>query len=59
MTEYQRLHLARLADVFGVDVSEALQLSGEALEAWIFRAEDELFERLHVELRAQKTNLLR
>jgi hypothetical protein len=59
MTEYQRLHLARLSDVFGVDVSEAYRLAGEALEAWIFKAEDDLFDRLHAELRSQKTDVLR
>lgn len=45
-TPFQTLHLARLADLFGVDVAPAQALTGEALDAWLWAAEDRLFEQL-------------
>lgn len=45
-TPFQALHLARLADLFGVDVSPAQALSGPALDAWLLEVEDRLFSDL-------------
>lgn len=50
-TPFQKLHLQRLRDEFGVDIGQAQGLHGPELEAWIFQAEDELQARLLAELR--------
>jgi TfoX/Sxy family transcriptional regulator of competence genes len=42
--------LDRLENVFGVDVSEARQLTGEALKNWVDQAEEALFQSLLVDL---------
>ena len=54
MTEHKQLVLQRLQDDFGVDVSEAEGLEGQALDSWIEASENALFEQLHSELRAQR-----
>ena len=46
MTNFQSIMLRRLSAEFDVDVNPAQGLVGAALDAWIERAEDELFERL-------------
>ena len=46
MTELQTIMLRRLSAEFDVDVTPAQGLVGADLDAWIERAEDELFERL-------------
>lgn len=46
MTNFQSIMLRRLSAEFDVDVTPAQGLVGAALDAWIERAEDELFERL-------------
>lgn len=53
MTEIQRAVLDRLRDFFGVDVMPAEKLEGSDIDAWITAKEDDLFETLHAELRAQ------
>ena len=53
MTELQTIMLRRLSAEFNVDVTPADGLTGAALQAWLYRAEDELFERLRAELAAQ------
>lgn len=54
MTEFQRIMLRRLAEGFGVDIAEASALDGAALDAWLARAEDQVFEREQASLRAQR-----
>ena len=54
MTEFQRIMLRRLAEGFGVDIAEASALDGAALDAWLARAEDQVFERAQASLRAQR-----
>ncbi len=44
-TEYQRTRLESMAKSFGLDVSEAQHLSGQALDQWLDAAEDELFAK--------------
>ena len=46
MTNFQSIMLRRLSAEFDVDVTPAHGLEGAALDAWIERAEDDLFERL-------------
>lgn len=46
MTELQTIMLRRLGLEFDVDTTPATGLEGAALDAWIERAEDDLFERL-------------
>lgn len=46
--------LATLRDSFGVDIAPAAGLHGQELAAWLERVEDEVFEREHAELRAQR-----
>lgn len=46
MTELQTIMLRRLGAEFNVDVAPAEGLTGAALDTWIERAEDALFERL-------------
>lgn len=48
MTELQTIMLRRLSAEFDVDTTPATGLEGEALDAWIERAGDDLFERLMV-----------
>lgn len=43
-TPFQTLHLARLADLFDVDLAPSEGLSGDALDAWMLDAEDRVFE---------------
>lgn len=45
-TPFQVLHLARLADEFGVDTSTADGLTGALLDEWIRCAEDDLLSQL-------------
>ena len=42
-TEYQQTRLDGLQKGFNVDVAPAQQLTGQALDAWLNAAEDELF----------------
>ena len=42
-TQYQRTRLESMAKSFGLDVSEAQHLTGQALDQWLDAAEDELF----------------
>ena len=49
-----QITLATLRDGFGVDVTPALQLHGQALANWLDQVEDQVFEREHAELRAQR-----
>ena len=44
-TEFQRIHLAGLQMGFGVDVSAALNLTGQELDTWLNSTEDELFAK--------------
>ena len=46
MTELQTIMLRRLSAEFDVDTTPATGLEGAALDAWIERAEDDLFELL-------------
>ena len=46
MNNFQTIMLRRLRAEFDVDVTPAQGLVGADLDAWIERAEDELFERL-------------
>ncbi len=46
MTELQTIMLRRLRLEFGVDTTPAQGLEGAALDAWLYQAEDDLFERL-------------
>ena len=46
MTELQTIMLRRLSAEFDVDTTPATGLEGAALDAWIERAEDDLFEKL-------------
>ena len=46
MTEFQTIMLTRLRLEFDVDTTPADGLDGAALDQWIERAEDELFEKL-------------
>lgn len=52
-----QITLATLRDSFGVDVAPALELHGQALAEWLDQAEDQVFEREHAELRAQRATL--
>lgn len=49
-TEYQIVRLAGLQVGFGVDVSEALHLTGQALNDWLNAAEDRLMAECLVDL---------
>ncbi len=53
-TEYQLVRLAGLQMGFGVDVSAALHLTGQALDQWLDAAEDRLFEAGLADLLAMK-----
>ena len=53
-TEYQRTRLESMAKSFGLDVSEAQHLSGQALDQWLDAAEDRLFEAGLADLLAMK-----
>ena len=44
-TEYQLVCLAGLQMGFGVDVSAALNLTGQELDTWLNSTEDELFAK--------------
>ena len=46
MTNLQTIMLTRLQQEFGVDTTPATGLEGAALDAWIERAGDDLFDRL-------------
>ncbi len=46
MTDLQSILLRRLCAEFDVDLTTAQGLEGAALDAWIERAEDALFEEL-------------
>ena len=46
MTEFQTIMLTRLRLEFDIDTTPADGLEGAALDQWIERAEDDLFERL-------------
>ena len=46
MTNFQTIMLRRLSAEFDVDTTPAQGLEGAALDAWIERAEDALFEEL-------------
>ena len=46
MNNFQTIMLRRLSAEFDVDVTPAQGLVGAALDAWIERAEDDLFEEL-------------
>ena len=52
-TSLQALMLRRLSLEFGVDVAPAEGLTGAALDTWLYQAEDDLFERLIADRRAQ------
>ena len=43
LTFFQTLHLQRLRDEFGVDISGAENLTGPLLDEWMARAEQTLF----------------
>lgn len=49
MTDFQALMLKSLKEGFDVDISPAQNLSGEDLRQWIYKAEDELTNRLFSE----------
>ena len=53
MTELQTIMLRRLSAEFNVDVTPADGLTGAALDMWLYQAEDDLFERLIADRRAQ------
>jgi hypothetical protein len=55
--EEMQITLETLRLDFGVDTAPAQELHGEELAAWIERASDEVFEREHAELRAQRTQM--
>lgn len=46
LTFFQTVHLQRLRDEFGVDISGAENLTGPLLDEWIARAEETLFHDL-------------
>ncbi len=46
MNNFQTIMLRRLSAEFDVDLTTAQGLEGAALDAWIERAEDALFEEL-------------
>lgn len=52
--EEMKITLETLRLDFGVDTAPALELHGEELAAWLERVQDEVFEREHAELRAQR-----
>lgn len=54
-TALQALLLQRLANEFGVDTTQAQDLSGAALDAWLVQAEDELTARLMAECAVERT----
>lgn len=51
--KYDAAVLRSLRERFGVDVSPAEGLTGPELQAWLYQAEDDLFERLIADRRAQ------
>ena len=53
-TTYQQTRMDGLQMGFGVDVSAALHLTGQALDQWLDAAEDELFAAGLQDLRAMK-----
>lgn len=53
-TEFQRIHLERLAKSFGVDTAPAQHLTGQELDSWLNSSEDVLFEQCPVDLREMK-----
>ena len=53
-TTYQQTRMDGLQKGFGVDVSAALHLTGQALDQWLAAAEDRLFEAGLADLRAMK-----
>lgn len=55
--EEMQITLETLRVDFGVDVRPAASLQGAELQQWIERVEDEVFEREHAELRAQRDAL--
>lgn len=46
LTYFQTVHLYRLREEFGVDISGAENLTGPLLDEWIARAEETLFHDL-------------
>ena len=59
MTELQTIMLRRLSAEFNVDVTPAESLTGAALDTWIERAEDALFERLIADRQSALADKLR
>ena len=59
MTELQTIMLRRLSAEFDVDTAPATGLEGAALDAWIERAEDELFLRLMAEREKERGTVKR
>jgi hypothetical protein len=57
--EVQHIMLERLRLEFGVDVAPAEGLTGAALDTWIERAEDALFERLIADRQSALADKLR
>ena len=51
-----QITLAALRNSFGADVAPAQGLRDQELAAWLERAEDDVCEREHAELRAQRAN---
>lgn len=51
--KYDAAVLRDLKERFGVDTSPADALTGQELKAWLYQAEDALYERLQSELVAQ------
>lgn len=57
--KYDAAVLRSLRERFGVDVSPAEGLTGPELQAWLYRAEDELFERLMAEREKERCTVKR
>ena len=57
MTELQTIMLRRLRLEFAVDTTPAEGLEGVDLDAWLYQAEDELFERLVAKEPAPRKNI--
>ncbi len=53
-TAFQALMLTRLHHEFGVDTSSAAGLTGALLDQWIYRAEDQLADRLMTEYKQER-----
>lgn len=54
--KYDAAVLRDLKERFGVDTSPADALTGQELKAWLYQAEDALYERLQAELVAQSAD---